>query len=209
MAGLDNDINNIILNCQQCQDHLPSNNKEPIIQKPRPYQPFQEVAVDLCSYAGHDYVDCHTDWPDIILMTCNITTSQITTALRQAFCRTAIPDILWSDGGPQFTSHKFTQFALQWGFRHNTSSLHYPQSNGKVESTVKLMKKITYTSWNGCSLNHNKFCCTLLQYRNTPSLKDGLSPAQKLYGHPVQDTLPAHRCSFSQEWQRKAEAAEQ
>ena len=52
--GLDNDIDNIILNCQLCQDHLPSNNKEPIIQKPRPSLPFQEVAVDLCSYAGQD-----------------------------------------------------------------------------------------------------------------------------------------------------------
>ena len=67
------------------------------------------------------------------------------------------------------------------------------------------MKKIIYTSWKGHSLDHNKFCRTLLQYRNTPSCKDGLSPAQKLYGHPVQDTLPAHRRSFSQEWQRKAE----
>jgi len=116
--GLDNAIDNIILNCQQCQDHLPSNNKESIIQKPQSSQPFQEIAVDLCVYAGQDYlimVDCHTDWPDIIPMT-----SQITTALRQSFCRTAIPDIVWSDGGPQFTSHKFTQFALQWGFRHET-----------------------------------------------------------------------------------------
>jgi len=126
--------------------------------------------------------------------------------LRQAFCRTAIPDVLWSDGGPQFTSHQFNQFAQKWGFRHNTSSPHYPQSNGKIESTVK---KIIYTAWNSRSLDHNKFCRALLQYRNTPSRKDWLSPAQKLYGHPVQDTLPAHRRSFSQEWQRTAEAVKQ
>ena len=101
--GLD-DIDNIILNCQHCQDHLSLNVKEPIIQKSQPARPFQEVAVDLCSYAGHEYlimVDCHTDWPDIIPLTHNTTESQITTALRQAFCRTAIPDVLWSDGGPQ------------------------------------------------------------------------------------------------------------
>ena len=82
--GLDNDIDNI-LNCQQCQDRLSRNVKEPIIQKSQPARPFQEVAVDLCSYAGHDYlitVDCHTDWPDIIPMTHNSTASQITTALR-------------------------------------------------------------------------------------------------------------------------------
>ena len=31
-----------------------------------------------------------------------------------------------------------------------------------------------------------------------------MSPAQKLYGHPVQDTLPAHRWSFAPEWQQTA-----
>jgi len=34
-----------------------------------------------------------------------------------------------------------------------------------------------------------------------------LSPAQKLYRHPVQDS--AHRRAFSQEWQHKAGSAEQ
>jgi len=82
--GIDNDIDNIILNCQQCQGHLTSNVKEPIIQKSQPLRLFQEVAVDLCSYAGQDYlimVDCHTDWPDIIPMPHNTSAPQITTAL--------------------------------------------------------------------------------------------------------------------------------
>ena len=210
--GLDNDIDNLILTCQQCQDHLPSNTKEPIILKERPLRPFQEIAIDLCSYAGHDYlitVDCYTDWPDIIPMKSNTTTPQITMALQQGFCRTAIPDVIWSDGGPQFTSSKFNQFSQQWGFLHKISSPYHPQSNGKIESTVKSMKKIIYTAWNGRFLDHDKFCRALLQYRNTPSNKDRLSPAQKLYGSPTQDTLPAHRRSFSQEWQRKAEEIEQ
>ena len=64
---LDNDLDNLILTCQQCQDHLPSNTKEPIILKERPLQPFQEIPL----YAGHDYfitVDCYSDWPDITPM---------------------------------------------------------------------------------------------------------------------------------------------
>ena len=45
----------------------------------------------------------------------------------------------------------------------------------------------------------------LLQYCNTPSRKDGLAPAQKLYGTPVQDTLPAHHRAFSQKRMLDAE----
>ena len=34
--GMDNDIENIITPCAQCQDHLPSNHKEPLQANPRP-----------------------------------------------------------------------------------------------------------------------------------------------------------------------------
>ena len=71
------------------------------------------------------------------------------------------------------------------------------------------MKKLIRTSWNGRSLDEDKLTFALLQYRNTPSRKDGLSPAQKLYGRPIQDTIPAHRRAFSAEWQRNAKEAEQ
>ena len=45
--------------------------------------------------------------------------------------------------------------------------------------------------------------------RNIPSCKDGTSPAQKLYGHLVQDILPAHRRSFSRQWQQKSQEVEE
>ena len=65
---------------------------------------------------------------------------------------------------------------------------------------MKSMKKLITMSWNGHSLDQNKLAHALLQYRNTPSRKYGLSPAQKLYGRPIQDTLPAHRRAFSSKW---------
>ena len=40
-----------------------------------------------------------------------------------------------------------------------------------------------------------------------PSRKDGISPAQKLYGHPIQDVLPAHHNSFAPEWQHSNQEA--
>ena len=132
----------LISSCKQCQDHLPSNPKEPIIQKPQPARPFQEIAVDLCSYAGRTYlviVDCLTDWPAVISLDYGTTSQQVIVAIRQSFCRTAIPDVVWSDGGPQFTSKQFNDFASRWGFRHIVSSPCYPQSNGKVPSHKLLL----------------------------------------------------------------------
>ena len=208
---IDNDIENLILACKQCQDSLPSNPKEPIIHKPKPVRPFQEIAVDLCSHAGQQYlisVDCHTDWPDILPMGNNTSATQLTKALRGCFCRTGVPDKLWSDQGPQFTSKTFYDFLQQWGIKHVTSSPRYPQSNGKAEATVKSMKKLIRAAWNGRHMDDDKLTQALLQYRNTPSRKDGLSPAQKLFGHPIQDTMPAHRKAFLPEWQRTAAEVE-
>ena len=77
-----------ILSCQLCQDHLPSHPKEPLMQKPKPLRPFQEIAVDFCSYGGCQFlilIDCHMDWPEIIPMGHNSTTHHLITALRQHF----------------------------------------------------------------------------------------------------------------------------
>ena len=130
-------------------------------------------------------MDYFTDWLAIISLDHGTTATQVISAIRQSFCWTAIPDIVWSDGGPQFTSKLFSDFASCWGFLHKVSSPHYPQSNGKVKATVKAMKKILYTSWTGRALDHDKLCCALLQYGNTPIRKDGLSSAHKLFGHPA------------------------
>ena len=209
--GLNNDIENIVSSCRQCQDYLPSNAKEPIIFKARPTRPFQEVAADLCYHAGRHYliiIDCYSDWPTIAPMGTDVTSLNVVSAFRALFSQTAVPDVLWSDGGPQFTAKCFQTFADRWGFVHRRSTPHYPQSNGKAESAVKSMKKIIRAAWNGRNLDEEKLCRALLQYRNTPCRKDGLSPAQKLYGRPVQDMLPAHRRSFAPQWQRTTEDAE-
>ena len=71
------------------------------------------------------------------------------------------------------------------------------------------MKKIIQAAWKRDSLDDQKLTRALLQYRNTPSQRDHLSPAQKLFGHPIQDTLPAHRRAFAPQWQTTAEEAEQ
>ena len=209
--GIDKDIETFVQGCKHCQDRLPSHPKEPITMKSSPDRPFQQVAADFASYGGREFlitVDCKTDWPDVIEMSKGTSARKLIDALRNQFCRTAVPDLLWSDGGTQFTSSALQRFLDTWGISHRTSSPRYPQSNGKIEATVKSMKKLISAACTDRSVNWDMLCRSLLQYRNTPSRRDGLSPAQKLFGRPVQDHLPAHRRSFAPEWQNSFDEAE-
>ena len=202
--GMDNDIDNTILACKSCQDYLPSHPPEPMITKQRPSRPFQEIAADFCSHGGHQFlitVDCCTDWPH---MGKDTTAIRLNNVLLGVFSRYGIPDIIWSDQGPQFTSHAFQTFAKEWGIKHLPSSPTYPQSNGKAEAAVKSMKKIIRGSWNGRELDPSELARSLLQYRNTPSRRDGRSPAEKLYGRQIQDTLPAHQMALNSNQQEKS-----
>ena len=66
-----------------------------------------------------------------------------------------------------------------------------------------------HDSFQGRRYLQDKVLNALLQYRNTPNRRDGLSPAQKLYGHPIQDVLPAHRKSFDPKHQKAFKDAEE
>ena len=51
-------------------------------------------------------------------------------------------------------------------------------------------------------IEEDELARALLQYRNTPCAKYGLSPVAYSV-HPVQDTIPVHYKAFSSEWQQK------
>ena len=95
--GMDNDIENITTACTLCQNHLPSNHKEPLQTKPRPVWPFQEAVADLCSHAWRSYlvwVDCYSDWPIIAPMNTYTNATHLTTVCTEIFSQMAVPDVL-------------------------------------------------------------------------------------------------------------------
>ena len=97
------------------------------------------------------------------------------------FSRHGIPEILRSDNGPQFYSYEMSDFAGSYGFQQQTSSPHYPQSNGQAERAIQTVRKLLKKS--------SDPYMALLIYRSTPLSWCEYSPAELLMGHHLRANL--------------------
>ena len=88
--------------------------------------------------------------------------------------------------------NEMAEFAELYGFHHQTSSLHYPQSNGQAERAVRTVKGL---------LRHSADpYMALLSYRATPLPFCGLSPAELLMGRRIHTDIPQATELFIPEW---------
>jgi hypothetical protein len=208
---IDNDIELVTKQCATCQEGLARQGREPMISRPLATRAFQELHLDFGEYANIYYliaVDGYSGYPCVVNCGKRAPTSVLISGLRQIFIQTAIPDRIWTDGGPQFTAHACTSFLDRWGVNHSVSSPEYAQSNGRAEAAVKMVKKMLRgATRQGNMIDQDAFLEALLMFKNTP-LYDGRIPSVLVFGTPVKDTLPAHRRNFCKEWQETADQME-
>ena len=96
--------------------------------------------------------------------------------MKMHLARYGIPDVVVSDNGPQFPAQEFQRFSKSWQFQLNTTSPHYPKSNGKAENAVKAAKQLLKKAKKDKAVAY----LALLAYRNTPTKGLDTSPAQRL-----------------------------
>ena len=209
---LNNDVENVVRGCRECQRELPSLPKEPMIRHDDPSRPFEAMHADFGTYAGQQFliaVDQYSSWPWVVQLGKTAAARHLIAALCEIFCTSGAPDTLYTDGGTQFSSQECQAFLRRWGVRHITSAPHYAQSNGRAEAAVKSMKKLIRRTWNfrRQRLDNEGWAAAITQYCNTPDVS-GTSPAQRLFGRPLQDVIPAHHKAFAPEWQPRASTAE-
>jgi Integrase core domain. len=99
------------------------------------------------------------------------------------------------------------EFCREYDVEHETSSAHYPQSNGHNEACVKAMKDLTKKYWKGNMLDQKGFDVAILQWRNTLR-DDGWSPAEWLLGRHLRGILPVHPYSLSRVGNHRIHLAE-
>lgn len=98
--------------------------------------------------------------------------------MKYVFARYNIPNVLVTDDGTQFASTEFAVFAETWSFKHHTSSPCYPQSNGRAENAVQMLKRL----FTKCKASGQSKYLALFDWQNTPMKGVETSRAQRLFG---------------------------
>jgi hypothetical protein len=108
-----------------------------------PLYPFQHVSPDLFELNGENYlisVDSYSKWVSVDRLD-SLTSSAVVAILDIQFAHFGIPERLFSDNGPQYSSVEFRDFTTRQGITHINSSPYFPLSNGLVEREVQTVKK--------------------------------------------------------------------
>ena len=136
------------------------------------------VATDLFETKNSKYlllVDYYSRFP--VLRNLGSTTSRVLVQeMKAVFAELGVPNVIVSDGGPQYTSVEFKDFTKQWQIEHRVSTPRNPQSNGMAEHCVQTMKaSLIKTIEEGEDVD-----LALLTYKTTPLSHRLPSPAELL-----------------------------
>jgi len=180
--------------CPHCQEELPSKEAATLLTRPTPNSPMDEVAVDLFTAAGKDYlvmVDRLSGFPFVKRLR-RTSSEEVQKTLRGWFLLWGFPVAIQSDGGPQFRAQHFKNFCWSHDIAQEYTSPYYPQSNGLAEGAVKSCKKLLRK----CVKAGEDYEVALHEFRNCPRA-DGYSPAQALFGRRTRGKLPTLPGAFA------------
>ena len=188
--GMNTAVKEYISRCETCRTCEIAQQKETLCSHEIPARPWSKVATDLFELNNKHYlvtVDYYSNYWEVDQMESNTKSKAVVNKLKQQFARHGIPDTLFSDNGPQFASAEFEKFTDEWELKHVTSSPGYAQSNGMVESAVKIVKRLVKKA----EMAGTDPWLAILDYRNTPSEGMTSSPVQRLMSRRTRTLLPS------------------
>ena len=191
--SISKDLTTYVDNCMFCQIHKRRNKCEPIIPSKLPDKPWDKIGLDLFELDSKRYliaVDYFSRWFEVIEMK-TISSECVIRALKRLFTTFGIPEIIRSDGGLQFDSLMFKNFANDYNFVHLISDPYFPQGNGCAERAVQAAKRL---------LRQSDPVAALMAYRSTPLETTGYSPAQLLMGRNIRTKLPVLPMKLMPRW---------
>ena len=142
--GINKAIEEAIQQCETCTWFQAQNAAAPLILMPTLSCPWQMCTMDIFTLEGTYYLICSDFYSKIILIqhlpSGQSNTVNVVSLLKEMFPEHGISKVLYSNNGPQYASVQFTEFCTSMGITHETSSPHYPISNGFAEACVKSVR---------------------------------------------------------------------
>ena len=182
--GMRKSIQEMCDTCGVCAQYGKTLTKEPMKSLSIPSLPWEIISQDLFTLEQRSFLVtvCHfLDWIEVDELTDTLSET-IVNKTNTHFARFGIACICHTDNDPQFDSKTYNEFAMEYGFKHTTSSPYHPQGNGRAEAAVKIAKNTMKKS--------DDFQCALLHYRNTPPRGHTYSPAQRMLCRHTRTKLP-------------------
>ena len=142
--GINKAIEEVVCQCETCTQFQSQNAAAPLMPTLTPSHPWQMCATDIFTLEGVNHLVVGNFYSKMIFVQ-HIPPSQsnankVVLLLKEMFSEHGIAKVLCSDNGPQYASAQFANFCLSWGITPETSSPHYPQSNGFAEACIKSVK---------------------------------------------------------------------
>ena len=174
--------------CKTCIKYSKSQRSEPLQSRPTPELPWDTVATDLFKTKNSKYlllVDYYSRFP-VLCKLGSMTSKVLVQEMKAVFAELGVPNVIVSDGGPQYTLAEFKDFMKQWQIEHQVSSPRNPQSNGMAEHCVQTMKaSLIKTIEEGEDVD-----LALLTYKTTPLNHRLPLPAELLNSRKYKTLLP-------------------
>ena len=186
-------IEQIIDQCFECKVTTKQQRGEPVKMQKIPDKPWQKVQIDFGGpYPDGHYnlvvIDKRTRFPEV--MTVRSTSYEETSKrLQQIFSIHGTPEIIESDRGPPFTSHRFAEFAKEQGFKHHQVTPLHPRANGDAEAFMKMVNKTEQIANLRKESREQAMQNMLIGYRSTPHPATNISPYEALYGRKMRNKL--------------------
>ncbi|XP_059610782.1 uncharacterized protein K02A2.6-like [Phlebotomus argentipes] len=159
--NVDKDIEQLVLNCTNCQEIRAEPPKAPIHLWENAKEAFQRIHIDyagpICGKWLLIVVDAYSKWPEVAIVS-DMTALTTIDELRKIFATHGVPEEIISDQGRQFMSWEFREFCKSNGIVHKTGAPYHPATNGQAE-------------------------------RRTPHSATGESPSQRLYKRQIRSRL--------------------
>ncbi|CAC5410926.1 unnamed protein product [Mytilus coruscus] len=186
--GMNAEVKDFIQRCETCRTFERKQQKETLISHEIPSRPWSKVGIDLMTFQSKNYlvtVDYYSNYWEVDYFEDTLALTVIR-KLRAQFARHGIPDVCFTDNGPQFDCGEFRKFSRLCEFKHDTSSPLYSQSNGKVEQAVQTVKRLMKKS----KFDKKDPYLAFLDFRNTQTEGFDNSPAEKLMNRKTRTLLP-------------------